>query len=97
MIKQKRSKVKQAVLPFVLETTYEIITPRAGLVLFGEFVYGLRLNHLPAGRQEGQINICLCQKVVEGINQKTLFYPLCSCLMPVCPCPQAGGDRQERR
>ena len=44
MIKQKRSKVKQAVLPFVLETTYEIITPRAGLVLFGEFLYGLRLN-----------------------------------------------------
>ena len=38
MIKQKRSKVKQAVLPFVLETTYEIITPRAGLVLFGEFL-----------------------------------------------------------
>ena len=44
MIKQKRSKVKQAILPFVLETTYEIITPRAGLVLFGEFLYGLRLN-----------------------------------------------------
>ena len=44
MIKQKRSKVKQAVLPFVLETTYEIITPRAGLVLFGEFLHGLRLN-----------------------------------------------------
>ena len=31
----------QAILPFVLETTYEIITPRAGLVLFGEFLYGL--------------------------------------------------------
>ena len=46
MIKQKRSKVKQAVLPFVLETTYEIITPRAGLVLFGEFLYGLRLNQM---------------------------------------------------
>ena len=46
MIKQKRSKVKQAILPFVLETTYEIITPRAGLVLFGEFLYGLRLNQM---------------------------------------------------
>ena len=44
IIKQKRSKVKQAILPFILETTYEIITPRAGLVLFGEFLYGLRLN-----------------------------------------------------
>jgi len=44
MIKQKRAKVKQAILPFVLETTYEIITPRAGLVLFGEFLHGLRLN-----------------------------------------------------
>ena len=32
MIKQKKSKVKQAVLPFVLETTYETITPRAGLI-----------------------------------------------------------------
>ena len=41
MIKQKRSKVKQAILPFILETTYETITPRAGLVLFGEFLYGL--------------------------------------------------------
>ena len=41
MIKQKRSKVKQAILPFVSETTYEIITPRAGLVLFGEFLHGL--------------------------------------------------------
>ena len=44
MIKQKRSKVKQAILPFILERTYETITPRAGLVLFGEFLYGLRLN-----------------------------------------------------
>ncbi len=44
MIKQKSSKVKQAILPFILETAQEIITPRAGLVLFGEFVYGLRLN-----------------------------------------------------
>ena len=46
MIKQKRSKVKQAILPFILETTYETITPRAGLVLFGEFLYGLRLNQM---------------------------------------------------
>ncbi|MDL1971155.1 MAG: hypothetical protein LWW94_09370, partial [Candidatus Desulfofervidaceae bacterium] len=44
MIKQKRVKVKQAILPFILEKTYEIITPRAGLVLFGEFLHGLRLN-----------------------------------------------------
>ena len=44
MIKQKRSKVKQAILPFVLERTYETITPRAGLILFGEFLHGLRFN-----------------------------------------------------
>ncbi len=43
MIKQKRAKVKQAILPFILETTHEIITPRAGLVLFGEYLHGLRL------------------------------------------------------
>ena len=38
MIKQKGAKVKQTILPFILEKTYEIVTPRAGLVLFGEFV-----------------------------------------------------------
>jgi len=44
MIKQKSSKVKQTVLPFILGTNQEIITPRAGLVLFGEFIYGLKLD-----------------------------------------------------
>ena len=44
MIEQKRTKVKQVILPFILETTHEIITPRAGLVLFGELLHGLRLN-----------------------------------------------------
>ena len=46
MIKQKRSKVKQVILPFVLERTYEIITPKAGLVLFWEYLHGLRLNQM---------------------------------------------------
>ena len=44
MCYNKGAKVKQTILPFILEKTYEIITPRAGLVLFGEFVYDLRLN-----------------------------------------------------
>ena len=39
MIKQKRSKASHFAI--YLETTYEIITPRAGLVLFGEFLYRL--------------------------------------------------------
>jgi len=44
MIEQKRTKVKQGILPFILETTDEVITPRAGLILFGEFLHGLMLN-----------------------------------------------------
>ena len=44
MIKQKRSKVKKSILPFILEGADEVITSRAGLVLFGEFLHGLGLN-----------------------------------------------------
>ena len=43
--KTKRGKSKANYFTiYILEKTYEIITPRAGLVLFGEFVYDLRLN-----------------------------------------------------
>jgi len=46
MIKQKSYKVKQTILPFILEATEDTITARAGLVLFGEFLEGLRLREI---------------------------------------------------
>jgi len=58
MIKQKRSKVKQSVLPFVLERTYETFSPRAGLILFGEFLYEFIKQckrQMPKGKRIGYI------------------------------------------
>lgn len=47
MINQKEAYAKtQTVLPFRLETTYEMITPHAGLVLLGEFIHALNLPSL---------------------------------------------------
>ncbi|MDL1969820.1 MAG: hypothetical protein LWW94_02385 [Candidatus Desulfofervidaceae bacterium] len=41
---QKRLLAKQTILPFELETTAEVITSRAGLILFRKYLYGLRLT-----------------------------------------------------
>ena len=47
-----KTMIRQTVLPFKLEKTNDLITPRAGLALLGEFVIGLGLlkkldRHLP--------------------------------------------------
>ena len=36
--------IRQTILPYKLESTNDTITPHAGLILFGEFVKGLRLE-----------------------------------------------------
>ncbi len=69
MVKQKRSKVKQTILPFNLEKTYETITPRAGLILFGEFLHGLKLNQ----RTDGYLPL---PKSGRGYNPKDFVLPL---------------------
>ena len=35
-------KMAQSVLPFQLQTTEEALTAQAGLILFGEFLFGIR-------------------------------------------------------
>jgi len=74
MIKQKRSKVKQAILPFVLERITKLSLPEQVLVLFGEFLYGLRLNQMAD-------KFLPLPKSGRGYKPKDFIFPLCLCLM----------------